>query len=158
MASYITPGRSKVFWVTTLSSTTSPSAAEINAGVELTGKLRGIPQIPRTANTADASDLSSTFEKRMRGTVGGDSITMELKRDTGTETEYAAMDEGDEGFLVVFRKGTAGASPAAADVCDVYPAVVNVKGDGQPGRNDVDFAIFELVVTDNPSRDVVVAA
>lgn len=158
MAEYITPGRSKVYWVTTLTSTTSPSAAEIVAGVNLTPVLRGIPDLPRSANTADASDLSSTFEKRARGTVGGDSGTFQLKRLTGTETAYAALDEGDEGFLVVFRKGTAGASPAASDVADVYPAQVNTIADDTPGRNDIDSVTVTIVLTDNPSRDATVAA
>ena len=155
---YITPGLSKVFWVTTLTSTTSPSAAEINAGTELTSKLRGIPNLPRSGNTADDSDLSSAFEKRIRATVGGDTVSFDLKREKGTETEYSAMSEGDNGYLVVFRKGTAGSSPASGDVCDVYPVQVLVKSPGQPGRNDVDFETVECTVTADPSRDVTVAA
>lgn len=158
MSAYITPGLSKVRWGAAPANPAAPTAAECTAATDLTPKLRGIPNIPRTGNTADSSDLSSTFEKRQRGTVGGDMITFELKRDTGTETEYASMDEGDSGALYVFRKGTAGASPAAGDKVDVYLAQVNSIADGNPGRNDVDFAIFELVVTDNPNRDVTVAA
>lgn len=158
MSAYITPGRSKVRWGPAPASAAAPTAAEANAATDLTPKLRGMPNLPRTGNTADSSDLSSTFEKRQRGTVGGDQASFELKRDTGTETEYDSMDEGDEGALYVFRKGTAGASPAADDIVDVYPAQINAISDGQPGRNDVDFTVFELVLTDNPSRDVAVVA
>lgn len=154
MSSYITPGRSKVMWTLTVSDTTAPTDTEAQSATDLTPKLRGMPNIPRTGNLADTSDLSSTFEKRQRGTVGGDVISFELKRDTGTETEYDAMDEGDEGYLLVFRKGWASTQPEADDVVDVYAATVNVKADGNPGRNDPDFAMFELAVTDNPDRDI----
>lgn len=154
MSSYITPGRSKVYWVLTVTTTSTPTDLELQAGTDLTPKLRGLPNIPRSANTADSSDLSSTFEKRQRGTVGGDVISFELKRDTGTETEYDAMDEGDEGYLAVFRKGFATTQPTIGDKVDIFTCTVNVKGDGNPGRNDVDFSMFELVVTDNPDRDV----
>jgi hypothetical protein len=155
MAAYITPGRSKVWWVNTITTPSGPGAVEINAGVELSAKLQGIPAIPRTANMADSSDLSSTFEKRQRGTVGGDALTFNLKRDTSTETEYGAMVEGEEGYLVVARKGVANGSTAAfADKVDVFTCIVNKVGDGNPGRNDVDFAEFELAITANPNRDV----
>lgn len=138
-----------------MSTPTAPGAVEINAGVELSAKLRGIPSIPRTANLADSADLSSTFEKRQRGTVGGDALSFQLKRDTSTETEYSSMVEGEEGYLVVARKGVANGSTAAfGDKCDVFTCIVNKVGDGTPGRNDIDFAEFELAITANPNRDV----
>lgn len=154
MAVYITPGRSKVFWMLTLSTPSGPGATQINAGVELTSALRGIPSIPRTGNLADATDLSSTFEKRVRGTVGGDAMTFALNRNTSTETAYAAMVEGTAGYVVVFRKGTAGATPAIGDKADVYTGFINVVGDNVPGRNDVDSANIEIAISENPSRDV----
>lgn len=158
MSSYITPGRSKVYIVATVTTDGSPTDLELQAGTDITPKLRGLPQIPRTGNLADNSDLSSTFEKRFRGTVGGDVMSFELKRDTDTETEYDSMDEGDQVHVAVFRKGIAGTQPDVDDVADIYQCVVNVKGDGQPGRNDVDFAMFELAIQDNPNRDYTVVS
>lgn len=155
MASYITPGRSKVWWVNTITTPSGPGAVEINAGVELSSKLKGLPNIPRTANLADSSTLSSTFNSRQRGTVGGDALTFMLNRDTGTETQYASMVEGEEGYLVVARKGVANGSTAAnGDKVDVFTCIVNKVGDGNPGRDEVDFAEFELAITANPNRDV----
>jgi hypothetical protein len=155
--SYITPGRSKVYWVVTVTTVSNPGATEIRSGVDLTPKLRGLPAFNYPTNTADASDLSSARDKGVRGTTGIGTITLELKRATGTETEYSSMDEGDIGHLVVFRKGIASTQPAFGDTCDVYPVQVNSKNPGNPGRNDVDFEIFEFVATDDPQRDVAVA-
>lgn len=153
MSRYITPGRSKVIYNQTVSTPSTPTNLEINAGVDLTPDLSGIPTIPRTGNLADASDLSSTFEKRVRGTVGGDSMSMELKRKTGTETAYAALEEGDLGYVYVFRKGFTGSTVSTNDYCDIYPVQVNTIADNTPGRNDVDSVVVELAIVDNPIRD-----
>ena len=151
---YITPGLSKVFWAASITAPTGPSAAEINAGTEITNALQGMPDAPRTGNVADDSDLSTRVDKQQRGTISLGEITLRIKRTTATETEYSALAEDDSGFLIVFRKGTAGASPAAGDVCDVYTVDVNVKGPGTPGRNEVDFALATLINTDVPNYDV----
>lgn len=150
---YITPGRSKVRYLQTVTTPTAPTNLEINAGVDLSPALRGMPEVPRTGNAADSSDLSSTFEKRVKGTVGGDAMRMELKRKLNTETELAALEEGDFGYVAIFRKGMTGSTPSVGDVCDFYPVQVNVIGPGSPGRNDVDTEIVEFLITDDPLRD-----
>lgn len=155
---YILPGLSKAFIVTTLTSVTAPSAAEINVGQEITDGLQGIPDAPRTGNQADDSDLSTRVNKTVRGTVDLGALTMQMKRTKATETEYNAIVEGDDRFLVVLRQGTAGASPASGDLADVFTIEVNIKGPGTPGRDDVDFANVECVNRAEPSYDAVVAA
>lgn len=155
---YILPGRMKVFWVPTLTSVTSPSAAEINAGTEITAGLRGVPDFPRTGNPADDSDLSTEVDKQAKGTITLGSGTFQMKRTLATETQYNAFAEGDSGFLVIFRKGTAGASPAASDVADVFTVDVQIKAPGAPGRNEVDFSNVEMVNTNVPSYDATLAA
>ena len=155
---YILPNRSKVFIVTTLTSVTNPSAAEVNAGTELTPAVQQIPDAPRTGNQADDSDLSDRVNKQVSGTIDLASVTFRLKRTLATETEYNAVVEGDSRFLVVLRKGTAGASPAAADVADVFTIEVNIKGPGVPGRDEVDFSNVEMVNRAVPAYDAVLAA
>lgn len=152
---YITPGLSKVFWAATITAPTGPAATEINAGTELTPAVRGMPDAPRSGNVADDSDLSTRVDKQQRGTITLGAVTVQMKRSQATETQYAAIDEGDSGYLIVFRKGTAGATPAAADVCDVFTVDLNVKGPGTPGRNEVDFSNFEFINRDEPNYDVV---
>lgn len=157
MGAYIGPGRSKVFWVVTLSTPSGPGATQINAGTELTDKMPALPEINNGAQLADSSTLDSHRDKGQRGTIDITRISFRLQRDTSaTETAYDSMSEGDDGYLVVFRKGTAGASPANGDECDVYPAEVLLKTPGNPGRNEVDFETFELVVTDVENRNVTV--
>jgi hypothetical protein len=156
---YITPGLSQVFWVPTLTSTTTPSAAEINAGTEITAALQGMPDAPRSGNIADDSDLSSRVDKQQRGTITLGEVTLRLKRTASTETQYLAVVEDAAGHLAVFRKGTAsGTAAGSADVCDVFSVEVNTKGPGTPGRNEVDFSMVTLINTDVPAYDSVCTA
>lgn len=155
---FILPGRIKVFIVTTLSSVTAPSAAEINAGVEITPAVRLAPEAPRTGNFADDSDISDRVNKQARGTIDLGAYTFQLKRTLVTETEYNAVVEGDSRFIVELRKGTAGASPASGDVADVYTIDVHTKAPGVPGREEVDFSTVACANTAAPAYDSVLAA
>ena len=154
----ILPGRIKYFIVTTLASVTAPSAAEITAGTELTPAVRLIIAAPRPGNQADDSDVSDRINKQVTATIDLGPVTFQLKRTLVTETEYNAVVEGDSRFLVELRKGTAGASPAAGDVANVYTIDVNVKSPGVPGRDEVDFSTVEAVQTAVPAYDSVLAA
>ncbi len=158
MAKYAPPGISEVHWVTTMSDPDTPTTSELNAGQDLTAFLRGMPNIPRALNLVDVATLDSKYEKRQVGTRGGDQIDVEFLRDDTADTAYTTLTEDTAGFLVLARKGldTAGTF-AVADEVDVYPATVGSVEDGQPGRNDPDFAVAHLVATADPNRGYALA-
>ena len=159
MAKYGPAGKSEVWWVTTIASAAAPTATELNAGVDLTSFIKTLPDLPRTGNLIDVAVLSSTFEARQRGTVGGDVASGEFLRDDATDTAYTTLTEGAEGFICVARKGLATAGTwAISDEVDVFPATVNTIADGNPGRNDADFFVAEWALTANPTRAFSVAA
>lgn len=154
MAKYAPPGISEIAFTETVSSYTAITAAECNGGTDLTAFVRTLPDIPRTANLVDVATLDSKFEKRQVGTRGGDVITMEILRDSTTDTAYTTLVEDTAGFLIVARKGLATAGTfATSDIVDVFPVTVASVADGNPGRNDPDFAVVEMAVTSDPSRN-----
>lgn len=154
MAKYAPPGKSEVAWAVTVSDYTAITAAEANAGTDLTTFVRTLPDIPRTGNTVDVATLDSKFEKRQVGTRGGDVISLEILRDDTTDTAYTTLTEDSAGYLIVARKGLATAGTfATSDVVDVFPATVLSVADGNPGRNDPDFAVVQMVVTNDPDRN-----
>jgi hypothetical protein len=62
--------------------------------------------------------------------------------------------EDTAGYLLVARQGLATPGTfATADVLDVFPVTVASVADGNPGRNDPDFAVVEMAVTSDPSRN-----
>lgn len=154
MGKYAPPGVSEVHFAVTVSSYTSITASEANAGTDLTAFVRTLPDIPRTANLVDVATLDSKFEKRQVGTRGGDVITMEILRDDTTDTAYTTLVEDVAGYLLVARQGlTTPGTFATSDVVDVFPVTVAAVADGNPGRNDPDFAVVEMAVTRDPSRN-----
>ena len=154
MAKYAPPGKSEVAFTETVSDYTSITAAEGNGGTDLTAFIRTLPDIPRTGNTVDVATLDSKFEKRQVGTRGGDVISMEILRDDATDTAYTTLVEDVAGYLLVARKGLATAGTfSTSDVVDVFPVTVLAVADGNPGRNDPDFAVVQMVVTDDPDRN-----
>ena len=86
MAKYAPPAKTEVFWVVTVSDYTSITAAEINAGTDLSTFVRNMPDLPRTANLVDVSTIDSKFEKRQVGTRGGDVASLEILRDDSADT------------------------------------------------------------------------
>lgn len=143
----------EVAWVTTMADYDAPTAAECNAGVDLTEFCRGVPAIPETGNTADTSDLSSRFNKRQVASYGGDNLTLECYRDDATDTAYTTLVRGTAGFLVVAWDGLATTGTfATGDAVWVYPSTIISRGMATPGRDEVEWFTSEQAITDVPNE------
>lgn len=154
MAKYAPPAVTEIFWVVTVSDYEAITASEVNAGTDLSTFVRNMPDIPRTANLVDVATIDSKFEKRQVGTRGGDVLSLEILRDDTTDTAYTTLTEDSAGYLVIARAGFATAGTAAtSDIVDVFPATVASVADGTPGRNEPDFAVVNMAITDDPSRN-----
>jgi hypothetical protein len=153
MAKYAPPAKTEIFWVVTVSDYTAITASEVNAGTDLSTFVRNMPDLPRTANLVDVATMDSKFEKRQVGTRGGDTASVEILRDDSADTAYTTLTEDSAGYLVLGRKGwaTAGTVTTGEEV-DVFPMTIASVADGTPGRNEPDFAIVEMAITNDPSR------
>lgn len=123
MARFFRRGKSKAFWVPTLSSLTSPSAAEVNAGDELTGQIADISGFEFSNSPIPTPDLSTTFTT----TIPGEDTTQEPQimfyEDDTTNTLQTTLAKGTSGHVVLFYKGTAGAAPASGDTAEVWQVI-----------------------------------
>lgn len=130
----------RVFVVTTLSSTTSPTAAQINAGVEITADLPAPINFSGTQNYIDTSDISSAQDKQQTGTIGIDNMEFEIYRHTvSAQLAYDALPNGSVRYLVKFEGGNApafGSPVIATNICDVATVTVGIKTDVSSPRND----------------------
>lgn len=149
MAKFIAAENVEIFAVTTLSSLTSPTATQINAGTRLTTKMTGGVTIDFAANLVDAATLESAFNSTVAGTFGGglNSLNGVLKDNVvANDTIWTtATRRGTTGWLVVapYNPGTVIAS---GDVVDIYPWEVVSQNIGDLARDqlvkfDVGFAI-----------------
>lgn len=122
----------RVFAVTTLSSTTAPTATQINAGVEITSDLPDPLNFSGTTNYLDSSDISTSQDKQQVGTISIDNFEFEIWRHKGigAQVAYDALPNSSVRYLVKFEGGgIVGATPAAGDKCDVAVVTVGIKTD-----------------------------
>lgn len=160
MARILFTGTGKVFWVAdptaagTVVTLSAPTATQVNTGTNITAFLRrdGLAR-PQSGNTIDISDASSLFNKTGLGTYGGDKTTLTLYRDkiSGSDTAWPLFVQGSYGFLVILPFGTAGASPAAGDRCEVWQVAVTNRSMANIADNDAQRFTCDLAVLQPPN-------
>lgn len=123
MSRFFRRGKTKMYWVPTLSSTTAPSAAQINAGVNMTAQIADISGFEFSNSPISTPDLSSTFTTTIPGEDTAQEPQLMFYEDDTTNTLQSTLAKGTTGNAVIFFKGTAGASPAAADIAEVWPSI-----------------------------------
>jgi len=146
MAVRLTDGFVKVWWVTTLSSTTSPTATQINAGVALEGFLLadGLDVTP-DQNMVDVSVLNSLSELQNFGRTKVD-MSLSMKRDT-VDTAWTTFASNPSGYLVV-RRGVANTTTGTAgQKVSVFPAKASNRFETKVASNEMDQFMVKLALS-----------
>src|SRR5437016_10427934 len=103
MARLMFPGTGKIRWVPTVTVKAAPTAAEVNAGVDLTPWLRqdGLNRTMTGALT-DVADARDTFDRTEIGTYGS-TLEVTFLRDSvaANDTAFTTLPRGTRGFLAV---------------------------------------------------------
>lgn len=146
-----------VWWVTTLSSTTSPLATQINAGSVLTASVPvdGV-NISGTRNNASQAMLGDAFVTEEPGTWGtGIEITMVRESVSDTLWALFAGAYKTTGWIVIRRTGTGVA--AAAQKVEVYPATTHEPQMLASAENEYSKFTVNFAVTAKPELEATVA-
>jgi len=123
MSRFFRRGKSKAYWVVTLGSLTSPSAAQINSGVNMTQQIADISGFEFSNSPIATPDLSTTFTTTIPGEDTAQEPQLVFYEDDTVNTLQSTLAKGTTGHVVLFYKGTAGANPAAADKCEVWKVI-----------------------------------
>ena len=141
MGRFIRRGVSKFYWLPAVANIAAPSAAEITAGYEITGKLAEINGFDFTNERAPAPDFAARFTSSIPGanTIGDSSIVV-YEDDTNQDVEDA-LPMDDTGYLLIAPKGRGVTKPG-----EVYPATITginreYTADNTPARITIGFAI-----------------
>jgi hypothetical protein len=160
VAKFTYDGNIKVWWVTTLTSTTAPSLAEITAGVQLTPFMRSI-SLPFSGSVVDSGTADSRFNTTTPGTFGGQEASFTGTRDdvTADDDGYTALTRDSIGYLVISWTGGTGADNAiaATDKVDVWKAQVISRQKADYSRNSLAEFTSTFSILTVPSEDVTVA-
>lgn len=158
MADQVTDGMTLVSWVTTLTSTTSPSAAQLAAGVALESWITpdGLG-IELGDDEVDTSSLNSTFSSRKagRGTV---SIELTMKDQGRGVAPWDTFDNRPAGFLAVRRNVLATTAFAASDLVEIYTAKAGDRKPIAPAPNEASKFAVQLFSSTDPELHATCAA
>jgi hypothetical protein len=157
VAKYANDGMLRVNVVTAIANINSPTAAELNAGVHITGFLSkdGLTT-PADQNNVDVATLAETFNAQVPGSFGG-AVEMTGLRDNAADTLWDLITYNLARFLVV-RRGTPTATTfAAAQKCEVYPVQFHEPVPDQTGGDEVSRFTISAPVTSQPQLKATVA-
>jgi hypothetical protein len=156
MARVIPDGEVRIHAVATISDTSAPTQAEVQAGTDITPYLQSM-DTPLEGNRVPSGDLSSAFRKTSPGKFGGD-ITMDIHRGTtaGDDTAYDLFPRDTQTHIVIRRFGGSSNNIITADDVEVWPVRVVTRSPHALDEEALQMVTVDMAATDEPDIDVAV--
>jgi hypothetical protein len=154
-------GKTRVYWVPTISNLAAPTVAELNAGLNLTYRITrdGLMGYEPTTARVDNASLGDTFDIMTVGTDSFSDTSLRLKRQTplAGDTVYTTLVKGATGYIVIRRDIDRDTAWTAAQLCEVYPTTCGRRKRLMPEQNTVTRYEVPTPVSAEPQLDAVVA-
>lgn len=158
MADIISDGKTKVTWLTSLASTTAPSAAAVTAGVHLEGFITpdGLA-IDLGDDEVDTSALNSTANtaRAGRGTV---SIEVTFKDQGRAAVPWTTFASRPTGYLVVRRNVDSTDAYASGQFVEVYTVTAGDRQPVAPAANEMQKFTVKFFSSADPNLHATTAA
>jgi len=157
MARYVYEGKTDVWWVVTIASKTAPTAAEINAGVNLTSFVAKDGVATNfNKNNVDSATIAESFNSQIVGSFGSD-LELTMFRDDTADTAWNLCVYGTNGFVVLRRGVTSGTTAVAAQKVEVFPAQMHEPTVDNSSQDTQVRFIETFAVTSQPAQKATVA-
>ena len=155
MARFMRKGVNRWYFSTSIASGSYiPTAAEVNAGTRMDTQLAEINGFTYGNNPIQTPDMASTFTKQIGGEDSAEDSSLVFYEDQTTNPIRTALAKGVNGFVIIFKAGIAGGTPAAADKCDVWPVIVTSNAAQYTADNEAAKYQVSFAATDRPAQDV----
>lgn len=155
MSRFMRKGKSRFYWVPTIvSALYVPTAAEVTAGSRLDASISDISGFTFGNNPINVPDMSKAFVGQINGEDASEDSSLTFYEDDTTNTIRTLLAKGTNGFVVIFKSGTAGANPAAADKADVWPVIVASNAPQYTADNEAAKFLVKFSNKDAPASDV----
>jgi hypothetical protein len=148
-------GMVKVAFVPTITSIAAPTVAQINAGIDLEGRLRpdGLAT-PSDTGRIDNSKLKSTFGTEIVGRRSFSGISVTYVRGPEADTEATEVEDAltyrAVGYLVIRRDKLATIAWTVGDKVEVYPVQVAQPNPANPGPDALQEVEVGFALTAEP--------
>lgn len=151
---YFRPGTTKVYWVVTMATYTTPTRSELNAGVDVSGEIAEINGFTVTSESVDAPDLGSRFVGKIPGRITSEDSSINFyASSTGFNDARSVLPRDTTGFVVFMDGGDV----STTGRMDVFPATVashgKLRGIEDPAMTQANFTITRV-----PAEDKVIPA
>jgi hypothetical protein len=151
VARFMRKGKAKFYFVPTIVTKATPTVAEMTAGTNLSPQVAAVTGFEFANSPIQVPDFANTFTSQIAGEDTAADSNMEFYELTGgTDTVHDALPKGTAGYIVIFYAGTAGASPANADKCEVWPVVVSSNARMYTADNEAAKYRVNYSITDTP--------
>lgn len=148
---FMRKGTAKVFFVPTIASPPTVTAAAVNAGTNLTPEIAEMNGFTFSNNPIMTPDMDSRFVTQVPGEDTAEASNLVLyELAGGTDTIKAALVKDATGYIVIFPTGIAGATPAAADKAEVWPVTISSNVRRYTAGNEAAQYQANFAVTDQP--------
>lgn len=158
MAEFFRRGVTRVFVVATVANPAAMTVIEATAGEEITDSIADISGFRFSNSRINVPKLSSSFTGTIAGEDTADDSSFTFYEDDTTNPLQATLAKGTQTNVVFFTRGTAGASPAAADEYQLWAVESAATPTEFSMGNDPARWMAEFGTTDPPVLDGVVAA
>jgi hypothetical protein len=156
MSKFFRRGKTRVYFCTSISNPAAPTAAEINAGTNLSANVNDMAGFSYSTNQLPTPALDSAFTPSIGGPQVTDDSSITIYLDSASNPLRTTLAVGAAGFIVWVDYKASG-NIAASDKVDVYAVTVV----GAPKRRSMgdDPAVWEcqFSITAVPNEDVTVA-
>lgn len=156
MSKYFRRGKTRVYFVASISNTAAPTAAEINGGTNLSASVNDMTGFSYSTSQLPTPALDNAFTPSIGGPQVTEDSSITLYLDHASNPLRTTLALGTSGYIVWVDYKASG-NIAAADKADVYPVTVI----GAPKRRSMgdDPAVWEcqFAITAVPVEDATVA-
>lgn len=153
MADFIRRGVTKYKFATAIADKANPTRAEINAAINLGGRMRDISGFSSSTTMADAADMDSRFPKTIPGLIDVPDSTMVFKSSDAADSVKTALADLTQGYLLILLAGD-----VAGRKMEVWPCQIAGNNENHSFGNDVAAYTVNFSFTDEPAKNVTIPA
>lgn len=159
MPRFMRKGKMKVYFATTIASTTTaPTVAELTAATHLTPQIGEMNGFTFSNSPIQTPDMDTKFVSQIPGEDSTEDSSLVFYELDGTNPIKAALAKDTDGYVVIFPAGLAGSAPAAGDKCEVWPVTVSSNSRRYTNGNEAGMYEVKFACTEEPAIDVSVLA
>lgn len=156
-------GKERMWIVTSLSSMTAPSLAQITAGVDVSGFLtKGGFARPRSGNEISVSPVADRENLTIAGSINNGPLSATFRKDdvAGSDAAWNALTEGSPYYIVYCGQGGSGVGGAiaAGDKVEVHHGDCLEKSLADNAENQMAAFTARFTTRSAPKLDATVAA